>query len=149
MKELGWGQTPWDNLSREELLREVQRMWSCIVSVDTCLKLNKLNNAYENGGICSSYWTCGTGYEALNKTSYIINKIKKDYDLEDVYRAFFRYADDLLFEKVGVNWYCCPKCRMMIGNRNMLENMICKEHTLSINCDGILRKFCWDDLRGG
>lgn len=40
-KHLKWGETPWDKLSREELLRTVQRYHSALSSLDSCLSMSR------------------------------------------------------------------------------------------------------------
>ena len=143
MKELKWGETPWDNKTREELLLEVKRMYSAIISANSCINLWKIHDPE------SPFWTFpeGTGYSALNKCSQIIGPIEDEYDRENIYRMFYRYADDLLFEGEGFTWLICPKCNYLFGGKNKEEGQICWEQNIfSKDCSGILRKIKWEDL---
>ncbi len=144
--KLKWGQTPFDNLSREELLREVQRMFSALKSAKTVLSMAMLDN--EN----SPYWDIGI---ALEKVNQVVNGIYDKFDRESVYRVFFRYANDLLFDtskyNIGTGWSVCPICGMMIGSDidgTRHDGKICKEVILGNSmCNGILRPLIWDDLK--
>lgn len=143
-----WGQTPWDNMSRDELLREVQRMYSAIVSLNSALGLCAHG---ERGG----YWgTNGTGGSALEKARQILEPLHERVDSESIYRAFYRYADDLLFESngydIGSGWVVCPVCKTMYGdgpNVKQVAETPCKDKGLYPNCEGILHTLTWADLR--
>src|SRR5579863_5439648 len=90
-KKLQWGETPWDTLSKEELLREVQRMFSALETAQSVLRLVQDTE--------SAYWgTQGSGGRALDRVSQVITSVYETYDAESVYRSFFRYASSLLFD---------------------------------------------------
>ncbi len=111
MPELQWGETPWDNLSREDLLREVQRMYAAVLSADGALSLCRGN---ERGGFWSA--SGGTGGRALAKCELARAWVESEYDHENVYRAFFRYAVDLLFSpELGFGWTACDGCDVLTG----------------------------------
>src|SRR5258706_7914258 len=99
MKELSYGETPWDDLSEEELLREVQRMYDAVLSLNSALSLVKGPEP------ASRFWGKGTGGNALKKAAMILDPIRQQYDEEQIYRCFFRYAVDLLFTpELGSSW---------------------------------------------
>jgi hypothetical protein len=50
-KALGYGETPWDHMSREELLCEIWRMYSALVSVTSTVRITKAANPN------SVYWS--------------------------------------------------------------------------------------------
>ena len=146
-KRLEWGQTPWDSMSKEDLIREVQRMYSAVGSLESCLSMQK--------SVCpeSPYWGAGgAGGRALSKADQVQQSVEKTYDRDDLYRSFYRYADDLLFNGVGFGWDICPKCGMMIG-----ASIDGSRHTGKMcgdaigmqdgTCTGILRPIQWDDIR--
>ena len=57
--KLKWGETPGDKLTREELLREVQRMYSAVESARSVMAMHK---AYGD----SPFWGhVGSGGQAL------------------------------------------------------------------------------------
>lgn len=105
---LKWGQTPWDNLSREELLRELQRAYAALTATNGALAM-----MCEKGK--SAFWgRGGTGGDALEKARCVIETTEERFDAEDIYRAFFRYATDLLFPEAkwhqGPGWRTCDHC---------------------------------------
>jgi hypothetical protein len=149
MIELEFGQTPWDNLSRDELLTEVRRMYSAINSLTSALHLVKNTDLISN-----LFWGVdGTGGKALSKGTQVIDKINKQYSAENLYRAYYRYADDLLFDSdeydIGFNWVICPVCGTMLGDReNKINGMRCdEEHSAPGTCNGVFRPITFEDLK--
>ena len=145
-KKLAWGETPWDDMSKEELLRTVQQMYSALNAAQSVL--------YQvSYGQVGGYWgKSGSGGTSREKVRQIIESIHKEYSQEDIYRCFFRYADDLLFDstnyKIGSQWVVCPECGRMYGNNvreSNIEGLRC-DLMLRTDCSGTLRKLCWDDL---
>lgn len=149
--KLEWGQTPWDDLSKEELLKEVQKMFSALMSAMSVLKMNMIG--YEN----SPFWSNrkGTGARAIEKARQVIDPIYGKFDRESIYRSFYRTANDLLFDNskfdLGFGWSVCPICGLMIGadiDGKRHDGEICQEVMLTRSgCNGILRPLIWDDLR--
>jgi hypothetical protein len=145
-KTLKYGQTPWDGLSREELLRELQRAYSAVVSTRSALRVLAR-------GKTDGYWSKrGTGGHAIAKADRVV-AIEAEYEGggETIWRAFFRYADDLLFDGLGYDWDICPKCGTMLGrsqpNGERMTGKVCGEHFPAKNkCDGIMRPLTWDDM---
>lgn len=140
-----WGQTPWDSLSKEQLLREVQRMYSACVSARSTLRIMRVQDQF------SPFWTSqhGTGYRALSKLDQIVEPVEREFDGEDIYRMFYRYADDLLFTaEDGFGWYVCPVCNRMIarGGASSTETYDGKPCKYTPNCKGIYRKLTWEDM---
>jgi hypothetical protein len=127
-KLMKWGETPWDDMSKEELLREVQRMFSALESATSAL----------GGG------------QALDRASQVIDPVYEAYDAGLVYRSFFRYAVPLLFEVPDEDkWLICPICRYMRSGKDTgYVGTICSEHPIAPDstCMGILRWLEWGDL---
>lgn len=147
MKELEWGETPWDNLSREELLREVQRMASALITAQSTIKMMRVGNE------TSTYWTQGVGGSALHKIDQALH-LANEYESENLYRSFYRYAVDLLFDcsvnrYIGFGWAVCPVCGTMFGETPDGVSSVgtpCATH-LNKECPGILRPIEWGDLQ--
>lgn len=143
LRRLNWGETPWDNLAREELLREVQRFYAAAVAARSALKLASMNDPQ------SPFWTSiqGTGGSALTKTSLALGRSEAaKCDDEDVYRCFFRYAADLLFTpEIGFGWWICDKCGTMLGSNpeGVQSNRTCIEPKCK---KSPLRPIVWSDL---
>lgn len=111
-RELRWGETPWDELPREDLLREVQRMYAAIVSLDSCMQIQRCSSPH------SPYWTKGgSGFHALEEARMILEPLHEQFSSENIYRAFFRYAVDLLFApELGFGWTACDGCTHLYGD---------------------------------
>ena len=92
--KLKWGETPFDDLTRAELLRLVQAYHSTVVAAQCVMKLAA-------GPDVSSFWSFeGSGGRALAKANALMNlagENDKDPASEKIYRMFFRSADVLLF----------------------------------------------------
>ena len=150
MKELNYGETPWDNLSKDELLLEVKRMYSALDS--SVMVLDQFKSSQKG----HPYWKKdGTGGKAYEKCNQIMTKIHSEYDKENIFRSYFRYATDLLFDhreyKIGFNWVICPICGSMIGDdKNEYNGKLCDDVMPKLktkNCNGIVRPIIWDDLK--
>lgn len=132
---LKWGQTPWDNMSREELLREVQRMFAALTATRSVVAITRHSDPQ------SPYWSDqGTGGQALLMADEALGPwAKPNSDGEDVYRAFFRCAIDLLFKApVGPGWMVCETCDEMLANRERPPTTCLRGHPM--------RKLEWRDL---
>ncbi|MCB0257355.1 MAG: hypothetical protein KDI55_26840 [Anaerolineae bacterium] len=142
-KQLDWGQTPWDNLTREELLRTVQKMYITIETQNHVLSNIVQFRRHE------PYWSGkGVGGRALEMARQIIQPVILEWEVESLYRSFYRYAEDLLFdcskhEQLGKNWAVCPKCGTMLGSADHFG----KPCWDTSNCDGIMRPLTWDDMK--
>ena len=134
--ELNWGETPWDALSKDELLMEVRRMYSTISSCASILEMNKAI------GPNSPYWgDSGTGGMALNKVHEVLSSLPDD---EHMYHNFFRYADDLLFKNPSIkrNWKACANGHITTPMR--------PESAADEKCDfckETLKTMSWDILK--
>jgi hypothetical protein len=154
-KSLEWGETPWDNMTRDELLFQIKRMYSALRSLYAVVKMEEVtqeNHPY--------FGKEGVGGDALEKGRQIIEPLFNQYKggEEDIYRSFFRYADDLLFDQsteyttIGSRWHVCPECGMMIGENPNGEKLLgrrCGDVSPNEKCNGILRALTWDDLKKG
>lgn len=144
-KKLEYGETPWDDLNKEELLLLVKKMYSALNS-----DLNVLN-AVNNPD--SLFWSNdGPGECALEKTKQIIDKIHSEYSSENIFRAYFRYANDLLFNNDKNKWCICPLCGELIKDRKSINFLIGKKCGEIIPkktgyCEGILRPITYEDLK--
>ena len=151
MKRLEWGQTPWDNKSREELLFNVKQMYGALTALNSVCALVKA------GSESSPFWNDngvnmkGSGYRALELARQVLVPIHKEWDSEDIYRCYYRYAYDLLFEsEMGFGWVVCPKCKTMYGrsyNEGSQVRKKCSDVFPATSCDGILRLLSWEDLK--
>jgi hypothetical protein len=149
MKKLKWGQTPWDDMDKEELLLTIFKMYSAVVSLDSCLSTIRPNVPGH------AYWgTKGVGGRALEKSRQVLDPIHESVEggSGEIYRAFFRYAPDLIFEpgeyQLGWGWTVCPECGKMLGrstNGESKEGELCSD-LFPKDCSGIFRKLSWYDL---
>lgn len=139
--KLKWGQTHWDKMTQKKLLREVQRMYSAIISMESVLKLSKYGNE------TSPFWSEeGSGGRALNRTRQITEPLKKKYgDDAQMYGVFFRYANSLLFEEEE-KWEICPECGKMLGSLKNIGQVCTESFGGKKDCKGIIRELEWKDL---
>lgn len=141
-RELKWGQTPWDNLPREELLRHVQRLYAALVAARSALSL-------VGHGEASGFWDRrrGSGGRALAQSDIALGKALAGHDSENVYRSFFRYAVDLLFlPELGRYWTACDGCTSFWGDeQGNLAGKPCRE-CAALGRHSIRRPLEWRDL---
>lgn len=129
-RRLEWGETPWDKLSREELLIEVKRMCSAVASAEHALVMTR-------GTATDSFWGAeGSGGIAIEKCRQITDSIHVKFNESDIYRSFYRYADDLLFSGVGRGWLVCETGHMVGGGKLDVCRM----------CNTAFRPIEWRDL---
>lgn len=150
-KILEWGETPWDGMTRGELLREIQRMYSAMRSLYSVVRMHQAGN--ENHPY---FGKAGVAGNALEKGRQILEPLwgQLKNGEEDMFRCFFRYADDLLFDQragytmIGSGWAICPKCGVMLGATGNGETMFGKPCNMGKNdCKGIMRPLTWGDMR--
>lgn len=150
--ELKWGETHWDNMTREELLRETQRMYVTIQSLYWLAKMIR-----HSAGDTPFWGKGGTGGVAFEMGRQVLEPIWQTYDDSDpMYQGFFRYARDLLFEdtgyEIGFGWAVCSECGVMLGKTagsqsNRLIGKPCSESGFGKQgCNGTFRKLEWGDL---
>ena len=152
-RELPWGASPFDALSRDELIRHCQRLYAATDSLTALAR--QLREGYGAG----PYWTEGSGGRAIEQGEQALNAARQDYREGDIYYSFFRYARDLLFvarpggPSLGGRWCVCPVCKEMVGSPvgQSFEGQTCAEVIGHLKdgqaCTGVLRKLAWADLK--
>jgi hypothetical protein len=142
MKRLKWGETPWDKLSRDELLREVQRMYAAITAARSVLHILRHHDQD------SVFWKAGSGGSSIEECDQVTERVETEFDGEDVYRSFFRFATDLLFEDRGknmrANWHVC-QCGIMTGHTG--PGVPVCAGCEAAGCKVPMRPITWDDLK--
>lgn len=97
-KSLEWGETPFDDLTRAELLRLVQAYHMALGSTSSCLRMAQALNP------TSPYWGHdGSGGLALARAEILMKLAGDggaDQGSERIYRSFFRVAEPLLFPTI-------------------------------------------------
>jgi hypothetical protein len=97
--QLNWGETPFDDLDRAELLRLVQAYHAAAVSARGVLHLVKIKEED------NPFWgRSGSGGRALAGLEYLIFRSgdgKANGASEKIYRSFFRQAYGLLFPAIA------------------------------------------------
>ncbi|EPV3034813.1 hypothetical protein ACV3HO_005539 [Pseudomonas aeruginosa] len=143
-KQLDWGQTPFDECTREELIQHCARLYSATSALSSAAQMVQDK---------SRFWTQGSGAEALEKGRQALEGARNGFDADNIFRAYFRYAGDLLFAdasglQLRTGWAVCPVCEQMastIGGSSY-AGKTCSEILLG-KCSGILRDLPWDDLK--
>jgi hypothetical protein len=124
------GTTPWDNLTRTELL---QTIWRYYFTIDALyLALFDLQKTHQLGKTLF-----------VRQAEQYAEQISAELSLEQsamLYRDFFRYAPCLLFKQPGLwdrRWAVCDHC----GQWQVGEKTTCRE------CGQTVRPLTWLDLR--
>lgn len=143
-KQLEWGQTPFDECSREELIQHCARLYAATSALSSVAMM--LNDK-------SVFWKEGIGGDAIEKGRQALELARNGYTDENIYRAYLRYAGDLLFIdapglEVRYGWALCPTCGQMASSRGGHSNAgkLCRD-VLPGTCAGVLRKLSWEDLK--
>lgn len=145
-KPFGW--TPFEDMSRDELVRQCQRLYAATSSLSY---MGKMLRAGDEHGL---YWAVGSGGRALEMGEQALAAADANHAEEATYDTFYRYAVDLLFEDkpelaLHSYWSVCPKCHDMLGSRRKADDCSGKVHkdvTMG-QCDGVMRPLTWHDLR--
>lgn len=145
LKVFEYGQSQFDEMSREELITHCQRFYAATKA------LVGVAEACRHGQEDSPYWTIGTGARGLAKGEQALAKSREGCDRESLYIYFYRYAVDLLFDpvpefQIGFNWYICESCQSIIGRDDLKDGVLCRDVRFNSDCDGIVRKLQWSDL---
>lgn len=125
--KLQWGESQFAHMSKEELVPLVEMMYMAISSADWVLTcLHRLHPE-------SGYWTVGAGARAKERTSQVLDAVELLHDHDDAYRAFFRYADSVMFKRSPSNppWFICDRCLNMIHRGDDVD-----PPTVSVHYDG-------------
>lgn len=145
MTKLEWGQTPWDQMTRAELQLQVQRLYSATVALNNALQT--VSQMSGRDPYFSDPKAAGTA--ALEKGRQAITAAEGNFESGNVFEAFFRYADDLLFEApIGHGWMLDETGRMVALSR---EHSIIY-HNAAANTAGLphlhgyVRRLTWADL---
>jgi hypothetical protein len=143
-KELQWGQTPFDECTREELIQHCARLYSATSALSSVAGMLKDN---------SGFWRHGTGGEAVEKGRQALELARNGYDDANIRRAHLRYAESFLFAdapglELRSDWNLCPDCGQMISPMigPSKAGKLCSD-VFSGNCSGVLRELSWDDLK--
>jgi len=154
--QLQWGETPFDKLSREEMRMLLCKFYSALNSTRSVLSTSEAMQMQVEAK--HPFWgPDGVGGRALAKANQALDPVYAEFGGDEaIWRAFFRVADDLLFDsskyRIGSNWAICPKCGVMIGRAPDQDPVVgtpCVGTRRRGECDGILRKIEWADLAPG
>jgi hypothetical protein len=140
---LQWGETPWDNMPREALLCEMQRLYSACVSMNSVLHIIKAQHPE------SAFWSDkGSAGKALLKAGESLGRIHARASDGEIYQCFGRYADDLLFEHEALRWHwcVCPDGHLL-ANGPESEAVPLEGSHCPICKKGELRPITWNDLK--
>jgi hypothetical protein len=141
---LEFGETPWDNLSKDELLLEVKRLYAATVSLHGSLSMC----ADMSRGDPYFAERTARGYKALRKGEQALAAARRTYSDEDISRAYFRYAGDALFSGVGDGWMIDDNGRMWAAGleRATMFDGAQAEQAGAYGMTGTLRKLTLADL---
>jgi hypothetical protein len=143
-KQLQWGQTPFDECTREELIQHCARLYSATSALSSVAGMLKDN---------SGFWKHGTGGEAVEMGRQALELARNGYSDENICRAHLRYAGDFLFAdapglELRSGWILCPDCgHMMSSSGGPSKSGVACNSVFPGTCVGVLRDLSWDDLQ--
>jgi hypothetical protein len=173
VKTLQWGQSPWDDLKREQLLRSIQQMYAAFAAIysihltemDTYKLMHERNYPVEDPYQSPYYGKRGVGGAALEMCRQVLDPLYAKFGegmgddgkgKANIYGLFYQFANDLLFENngfqmIGHGWAVCPECGAMFGRKGNGETAFGKPCSGNfggkLDCAGVLRPLTWDDLK--
>lgn len=96
-KNLDWGDTPFDDMTRDEMLHELKVHFNAVMSASSALHILSYHDRE------SPFWgPFGTGGRALRQVASIIERVNhhRDDGGARVSACYFRYTDELLFPDI-------------------------------------------------
>ena len=141
---LKWGETYFDRMTHEELLLHAKRMYSALQAADGVISQSVEMDKYHGESVYySKRGVGGAAHERIQQTLDAIT-LRSDNYREDMYRSYFRYATDLLFQyngyrHVNTGWKVCEQGHMT-GNDHDSPIDACP------HCRGSVRPLQWSDL---
>lgn len=143
-RKLEWGQTPFDECTREELIQHCARLYSATTALSSVAQMVQDE---------SLFWTKGSGAVAVEKGRQAIESAQNGYEAENIHNAYLRYAADLLFAEtpdleVRNGWVICSVCKQVVSSCGGSSNAgkACRE-VIPLGCTGVLHELSWDDLK--
>jgi len=153
-KQLKWGETPFHKMDHATLLMSAIKMYwslnSCSGEVKKLKEMNKIFGREEKPNLY--FEKGGSGFNALYMADQALDPINREYESEDVYRSYYRYAIDLLFPECTSGLVVCPVCGQMFGaygDGRTDEGKVCGQKfkvRFSTGCPGVFRKLTWKDM---
>lgn len=145
-KKLKWGQTPFHKMTKAQLLAQSIKMYDALVSTRSVLR------QYELGYEDTPYWSRqGSGRRALEKANQVVEPMETAYGSDQIYRNYYRYANDLLWDKskadFGHDWTVCPVCGIMLGSLEHVGQTCDEALSGPKKCQGVMRQLTWDDIK--
>ena len=111
-----WGQTAFDKMSHEELLLIAKKMYQPFLGMKCELRMMQR----QLSGYCRD--------QTLPNAENVLDEIHSITSEENMFRQYFRYANDFLHEYGSSRWHFCPKkgCDNLLGTDNGTPE--CFEH---------------------
>jgi len=125
--DLQWGESPWDDFTKEELLHELKMYYSALESarglIDSSMAIRDSIGKHTK--------------RVINKYHQVLTGVTDT----GAFKALFRYFDDVAFENLGGGkWKICDYEGRMCKSLYEIEHMDCP------NCGHQMRDLRWDDL---
>lgn len=119
---LWFGQTPWDSMSRDELLRAIQRLYFAANEMHGALLQLRLGN--------ERHWLWGPASiptKGLAIGGAALDPYHRGNDQRsDIYHAFFQTAGELLFPGIICRgWHICDGCKAMTEQFGAPHDRVC------------------------
>lgn len=144
-RDLVWGATPWDDLTREQLVEHLRRLYSAAQAAHGMVA--QMAEQAQEIPCATRYWSLlGAGGRTLRKLREATDRARLGHSSEGLFRSFFRYADDLLFSPpIGMGWTVCELGHMT--GQSGVSRVACAVCLIEGKPDQAIRPIRWEDLR--
>lgn len=153
-KALRFGETPFHRMPKKQLLRVTFRLYAALSAA------HSMNRQAQAADECiqrnNPYWGPeGRGAKILEMGRQALEAAQAGFPSDEVYGAFFRYAQDLLFESTALRltsgWTICDQCGWMLGANGKGETSAGQPCDIAFgrmkrHCSGTMHILTWEDL---
>lgn len=141
--ELAPGHSPFDHLSREELIRQ------CCMLYEAASGLSSVANMVASDW--DPYWTKGVGFSAQSRANEALEVARNGFGMGEL-TGFYRNANGVLFtpnpkDPLCSVWSVCKTCHTMLGAPSGVDMQVEHDKLLGDRCKGIMERYTWEHLR--
>jgi hypothetical protein len=141
------GQTPWQDMSREELEREIEKAYYAVTQAVSALKqISNFGATILPSEAGNPYWgPQGIPARAQDACEEVMAPYRAKYEDPEFYFGYFRYAAPLLFEtERDMSWAYCSACKTPWKRTNFDDTarMVGSECPTQ-GCSGIVEWLGW------
>lgn len=141
--DLAPGQSPFDHLSREELIRQ------CSMLYEAASGLSSVANMVASDR--DPYWTKGVGVSAQLRANEALEVAQNGFGVGEL-TGFYRNANGVLFTPTPKDPFCsvwsvCRTCHTMLGAPIGVDMQVEHDQLMGDRCKGKMERYTWEHLR--